>query len=70
MAPGSQPACSLSGGGDSSSDCDEAMADAPSTRISTPDRDTECTIVELFESYEIVDAYLKRRERQSAYKQS
>jgi len=37
------------------------MADASSTRISTPDRDTECTIVELFESYEIVDAYLKEK---------
>jgi hypothetical protein len=36
------------------------MADAPS-RLTTPDRETECTLVELFESYEIVDAYLKEK---------
>ena len=34
---------------------------ALSTRISHPNRDTACTIVELFESYEIVDAYLKEK---------
>jgi hypothetical protein len=36
------------------------MADAPS-RLTTPDRETECTLVELFESYETVDAYLKEK---------
>lgn len=56
MALDSEPARSQR-----SSDRDDAMADAPSTRMSTPDRDTECTLVELFESYEIVDAYLKEK---------
>jgi hypothetical protein len=37
------------------------MADVLSTRLSTPDRDTECTLVELFESHEIADAYLKEK---------
>ena len=48
-------------GGGGGSDCDDAMGDAPSTRITTPDRETECTLVELFESYKIVDAYLKEK---------
>ena len=63
MAPDSEPARSQrsTSGGGSSSDCDDTMADAPSTRMSTPDRDTECTLVELFESYEIVEAYLKEK---------
>jgi hypothetical protein len=39
---------------------DDAMADAPS-RLTTPDCEIECTLVELFESYEIVDAYLKEK---------
>jgi hypothetical protein len=62
MAPDCEQAhsqrSSSSGGG---SDCDDAMADAPSTRLSTPNRDTECTLVELFESHEIVDTYLKEK---------
>ena len=40
MAPDSELARSqrsTSSGGGSGSDCDDAMADAPSTRISTPD---------------------------------
>jgi hypothetical protein len=64
MAPDCEPARSQrssSSGGGGGSDCDDAMADAPSTRLSTPDRDTECTLVELFESYEIVDTYLKEK---------
>src|SRR5580700_114510 len=63
MAPDSKPACSQhsTDGGGGSSDCDDAMADAPSTRLSTLDRDTECILVELFESYEIVDTYLKEK---------
>ena len=36
------------------------MADAPS-RLTTPDREIECTLVELFELYKIVDAYLKEK---------
>ena len=65
MAPDGEPARSqrsaVGGGGSSgSSDRDDAMADAPS-RLTTPDRETECTLVELFESYETVDAYLKEK---------
>jgi hypothetical protein len=68
MAPDCEPArsqhsTSVSDGGGSGSsdrDGDDAMADAPS-RLTTPDRETECTLVELFESYEIVDAYLKEK---------
>ena len=36
------------------------MADAPS-RLTTPDHEIECTLVELFELYKIVDAYLKEK---------
>jgi hypothetical protein len=36
------------------------MADAPS-RLTTPNREIECTLVELFELYKIVDAYLKEK---------
>jgi hypothetical protein len=63
MAPDSKPARSQrsTSGGGSGSDCDDAMADASSTRISTPDRDTECTLVALFESYEIVETYLREK---------
>ena len=68
MAPSSEPARSQRStiGGSSSSGSsdrdrnDDAMEDAPS-RLTTPDRETECTLVELFESYETVDAYLKEK---------
>src|SRR4030081_3102440 len=68
MAPDCEPARSQrsasggggGGGGSSDRDVDDAMADAPS-RLTTPDRETECTLVELFESYETVDAYLKEK---------
>jgi hypothetical protein len=39
---------------------DDAMEDTPS-RLNAPDRETECTLVELFESYETVNAYLKEK---------
>jgi hypothetical protein len=68
MAPDCEPARSQrsasggggGGGGSSDRDVDDAMADAPS-RLTTPDREIECTLVELFELYEIVDAYLKEK---------
>jgi hypothetical protein len=39
---------------------DDTIVDAPS-QLTTPDREIECTLVELFELYEIVDAYLKEK---------
>jgi hypothetical protein len=69
MAPDCEPArsqrsASGSGSGSSSGssnrDVDDAIADAPS-RLTTPNQETECTLVELFELYKIVDAYLKEK---------
>ncbi len=65
MAPDGEPARSqrsTSVGGGGKSDCDDAMADAPSSRTTaTTDQDTECLLLELFESYEIVNAYLEEK---------
>jgi hypothetical protein len=39
---------------------DDAIVDAPS-QLTTPNYEIECTLVELFELYKIVDAYLKEK---------
>ena len=62
MASNCEPARSQrSSSASGSSDCNNAIAGAPSTRLSTPDRDTECTLVELFELYKTVETYLKEK---------
>jgi hypothetical protein len=39
---------------------DDAIVDAPS-RLTTPNHEIKCILVELFELYKIVDAYLKEK---------
>jgi len=64
MAPDGEPARSQRstsvGGG--KSDCNDAMADTPSSRTTaTTDQDTDCLLLELFELYKIVNAYLEEK---------
>jgi hypothetical protein len=63
MAPKSAPTHSRrsfsSGGGED--DYDDAMADVSSTQLPAPNEDIDCTIMNLFESYETVKTYLKEK---------
>lgn len=64
MAPDGKPTRSQRstsvGGG--KSDCEDAMADTLSSRTTaTTNQDTDCLLLELFESYEIVNAYLEEK---------
>ena len=65
MAPDGEPARSQrsTSVGGSKSDCDDdAMADALSScTTATTDQDIDCLLLKLFESYEIVNAYLEEK---------